>query len=338
VRRDDTVGVFQTRLADALSALMAMQAEIATTIGGDFGEAAEVMAAVYNTEMARINVGCGTIGNDVMAYLQTGAIPVGMTGSNVLLRTCAGSPSAVQSALGLAGRPNIGQTLRSCIVDAFGGPKEAFESTTCPNDPRVDTQDVPGAEAGGGISECKDTRFDVACMQEMFGVSPPDSKTKDQTERITTLENIYYQSVKGISLAEERAAQLGQSAVAHSLESARLGVDATAWAGLTVLLEVAAKAEAAALDPDALPTEILAYVTGAKAAYIAYLSAQENFKAASATSAQNELTTKVIPELKQREAKSLAELRKENPSAMPCIGLADPRKRCPEWAAASGPI
>jgi hypothetical protein len=338
VRRDDTIEQFQTRMGDHLAALIAMHTEIAITIGTESGDAAEVMAAVYNTEMARINAGCGTVGNDVMAFIQTGAVPAGMTGSNVLLRTCAGSPGTVQNALGLAGRPNIGQTLRSCIVDALGGPREAFKATSCPNDPRAETQDVAGDEQGGGISDCKSTRYDVACIQKMLGVAPPDPQVKQQIERTTSLENAYYEAAKNITLAEERAAQLGQSAIAYAKESARLGLDAAGWAGLALLLEAAAKVEAHFLDPDAVPTEALAWIAAARTVYLGYRAAEENFKAADATSTQNTIVSKDIPELKKKEAKSKAELCKEDPNALPCIGLDDPRKRCPEWAAASGPV
>jgi hypothetical protein len=336
VRRDDTIQQFQSRVSDELDALLAMQGEIAGAIGSSFGEAAEVMAAIWHTELARIQAGCGSSPNEVLGFLASGTVPAGMTGPNVLLRSCAGTPSATQSALGIASRPNIGATLKSCIVNSFNGPKLASKSA-CHEDPRADGP--AGNDAGGGFPECKTSASSAACIQRLLGVSPPTAAQKELTERLTKLDNAYWEAVIGISRAEERAAQLALSSAEHALDAAKLGQQAATVNLEARLLAVTAAAELATGDPlSAAADEAMVRVLDADAAMLSLESANASVKSAQENLDATKINQGEIPKLKEKEEKSKAALCKEAPATPGCVPIDDPRKQCPEWEMESGPV
>jgi hypothetical protein len=337
VRGDDTIQQFQTRVSDELDALMAMQGEIAGAIGASFGEAAELMGAIWHTELARIQSGCGSSPNEVLGFLETGAVPAGMTGANVLLRSCAGTPSATQTALGLAGRPNIGATLKSCIVNSFNGPKLASKSP-CHEDPRADGAGA-GGDAGGGFPECQTSASSAACIQRLLGVSPPSAQMKQQMEHIQRLDNAYMEAVINVSRAEERSAQLAMEAAQTGLESAKVSKQAALVNLEARLLAVSAVVELAAGNPlGAMEDQTMVLILDVDAALLSLESADANVKSAQENVDILKLNTQEIPALKDKEEKSKAAVCKDAPSMPGCVPIDDPRKQCPEWEMASGPI
>jgi len=335
VRRDDTIQQFQTRVSAELDALLAMQGEIAGAIRSSFGEAAEVMASIWHTELSRIQIGCGMVTNELLAFLETGAVPSGITGSNVLLRNCAGTPSATQSALGIAGRPAIGATLRSCIVNSFNGPKLASKSA-CHEDPRAEGSASP--PAGGGLDECKTSASSTACIQKLLGVTAPDPKTKEAFEHIEKLDKAYFEAMLNVTLAEERAAQLSFSAAEHTLASAKLNEQANLVNLEAQLMAAAALIDAATADPDAAADAAMMVILSVDAALLGVEAADENTKAAQDGLQAAKINRDEIPALKDKEDKSKAALCKEAPATPGCVPIDDPRKQCPEWEMESGPV
>src|SRR5262249_21333795 len=159
----------------------------------------------------RIKVGCGIVPTEVLSYIETGAVPVNMTGPNVLLRNCPGGNGAVQTLLSLAGRPAMTSNLKACIVDAFAPPR-APAKQACTNDPRAVPVDQPIDDTGGASTDvppaCRVNSSTRECIEALLGLQAVSEEARQVINRVQSLVRRYNALTVGITLSEERATQL----------------------------------------------------------------------------------------------------------------------------------
>ena len=321
--RNDPMGMnFQTFVKDHLQALVDLRAEIASGAGITLDESAQLMGSLWNIELGRIRTGCSTSLNEVINYVQTGAVPVGITGPNVLLRNCGGSTGTVRTGLGFGGGPaSIGTTLKACIVDAFSGPKEPVEQGC--SDPRASG---PGpAPAGGDMADtsCSRSVYDGNCLLRTIGAN--STEARETLQKVIALENSYSEAEHGVRLAEERAAELTQLALQQARESAESGRDAAAVSIFGKVAEF--------IGADSLKT-----AADWVSKVISLGASVERLESISTQLEANRVRTVDIPEAERKREKTRDALCNESSSHFLCPGAPDPTQRCMEWNLASGPV
>jgi hypothetical protein len=145
----------QTQFYSDVRASLALSKQIFDEIASDNGitrdKAALMLAELLVASLDKVRSTCGTQFNEVAQFLNSGALPSGMAGPNVLFRNCTQTTSAMASLLsttfGLGGTPT---NVRSCIEEAM-----TTGSGIC-NDPRAQSTD-----SGQSATSPEDDHADV---------------------------------------------------------------------------------------------------------------------------------------------------------------------------------
>jgi hypothetical protein len=326
----------QTRVRTYLEAVLTITQQIIGALGlnGD-GQAAEIMAAINGFDMSRIMAGCGTDPVEVNNYIRLGTLPVGMTGPNVLLRSCTSDVNATQTRLGMTGsNTTIRNGMRSCIVNAFDTPPLDEKPSAC-GDPRAEgggqTQCLADCHAANpSDNPCASNPISTACFEKLKAESGFSDMTDTQSERDRISE---WLTVSAYQEAKEKVSMTNAEIKELIIKDARNGV-------------LAAQRDLQAFDTSMADNLTVDPATGKPVLKGGAASnIQRANKELAVQMAQDKLTRvlleqNVLPAAEQQLKDTKKKLCENDPNHPDCQppNEADPEKMCPQFDLDGGPI